>query len=325
MAPFHGCEPGFHTQSLNMHNATSKIDQAMILAAGFGTRLRPYTLVRPKPLFPVLNRPLLHMLLDLLADADCERIVVNGHHLADQVEAALAGYPQVHFQREEEILGTGGSLRRAMPELDDAPFLVMNGDIVHNVDLAALYAYHRQSGNLVTMALHDCPRFNTVLVDGDQVRGFDRKAPGAKLAFTGIHVVDPHILTRIPEDSFFHIIDLYQQLAREGSLGFVRVDGAYWQDMGTPEDYLRVHQDLLVGPAAGLLTGTGQRQGNWLIAEDARLGQDVHLDGWGCIGPGAEIGQGARLRGSVVWPGVRIKPGMMITDAIVSGTPETRA
>ncbi len=291
----------------------------MILAAGFGTRLRPYTLLRPKPLFPVLNRPLLHILLDMAQDAGCKRIVVNGHHLADQIRAALAGYPHVFFQHEEKILGTGGSLRRAMNMLDDAPLLVMNGDIVHNVDLAALYRHHLQSGDKVTMALHDCERFNSVVVAGDRVRGFGPDMNGAKLAFTGIHVVDPHILTRIPENSFFHIIDLYQELAREGSIGFYRVDGAYWEDMGTPEDYLRVHRDLLIGPVLGMISGLGEQQGNWLVAGDARLPSGVHLADWGCIGPDVEIGAGARLCRTVVWPGARIGAGTIVEDAIVTG------
>ena len=303
-----------------MQKEEKLISQAMILAAGFGTRLTPYTLVRPKPLFPVLNRPLLHILLDMAAGAGCERIVVNGHHLAGQIQTALAGYPHVFFQHEEKILGTGGSLRRAMNMLDDAaPLLVMNGDIVHSVDLGALYRHHLQSGNLVTMALHDHERFNSVVVAGDRVCGFGPDLDGEKLAFTGIHVVDPHILTRIPQHSFFHIIDLYQELAGEGSIGLYRVDGAYWQDMGTPEDYLQLHRDLLTGPARGLITGMGQRQGNWLVAADARLASGVRLDGWGCIGAAAEICSGACLCRTVIWPGARISAGTVVADSIVIG------
>ncbi|MCI5129172.1 MAG: nucleotidyltransferase family protein, partial [Candidatus Electrothrix sp. AUS3] len=109
--------------------------QAMLLAAGFGTRLRPYTLVRPKPLFPVCNIPLLHILLDKLVDAGCDRIVVNCHYLADQIKEAVERRPEVILQYEKEVLGTGGGLRKALEHFQDqpdTPVLVMNGDIFHD-------------------------------------------------------------------------------------------------------------------------------------------------------------------------------------------------
>ncbi len=293
--------------------------QAMILAAGFGTRLRPYTLIRPKPLFPILNRPLLLRLLDMLAAVGCRRIVVNCHHLAAQVRDALAPYPAVICQYEPEILGTGGSLRLALSYLDEAPLLVMNGDIVHTIDLAALYEYHRCSGNLVTMAVHDCPRFNTVSVAHDRVLSF-QPVPGARrLAFTGIHVVEPQILAKIPEKSFFHIIDLYQELAARGLIGVRRVDGALWRDIGTPEDYLHLHGDLLTSPGDMAVTGAGTRQGNWLLDENVRVADGVELNDWGCLGYGAQVGEGTELARCVVWDGAVITPGSRIEDAIITG------
>ena len=101
--------------------------QAILLAAGYGTRLRPYTDLRAKPLFPVANRPLLDRLLDQLHAAGAVPILVNCHHLADQVEAALGRRPEVLVQRETEILGTGGSLRLAIDRMDNDPVLVVNG------------------------------------------------------------------------------------------------------------------------------------------------------------------------------------------------------
>ncbi len=293
--------------------------QAMILAAGFGTRLRPYTLIRPKPLFPILNRPLLVRLLDRLTTLGCGRIVVNCHHLAARVRDALALYPDVISQYEPEILGTGGSLRMALAHLDEAPLLVMNGDIVHTIDLAALYEYHQCSGSMVTMAVHDCPRFNTVSVAHDHVLSF-RPVPGARrLAFTGIHVVEPQVLKNIPENSFFHIIDLYQELAGRGLIGIQRVDGALWRDIGTPEDYLQLHGDLLTGPGDMGIAAVGTRQGNWLLAENTRVAGGVKLNDWGCLGPGVQVGEGAELARCVVWDGAIIAPGSRIEDAIVTG------
>ncbi len=290
--------------------------QAMLLAAGFGTRLRPYTLVRPKPLFPVLNRPLLHILLDMLDRAGCGQVVVNCHHLADQVRQAVAGRPRVRLQFEPEILGTGGSLRRALPLLDDRPLLVMNGDIVHDIDLQAVYAHHQRSGHAVTMVLHDCPRFNSVAVRRDRVCSFAGPVEGTELlAFTGIHVLDPEIIGRIPAHTFHHIIDLYRQMVDQGeAIGVVRADGSYWRDMGTPEDYLALHRDLFSGRA--VIPGPSPGS-SWLLGEGVLLAGDAELAEWGCLGNRVRVGPGVRLRRCVVWEGTRIPEGTSFTDRIL--------
>jgi len=294
--------------------------QAMLLAAGFGTRLRPYTLIRPKPLFPVLNRPLLLVLLDMLHRTGFTRIVINGHHLADRIEDAVADIPDVRFQYEPEILGTGGGLRRALPGFTDEPVLVMNGDIFHTIDLSALYHYHIASGNLVTLALHDYPRFNTVRVRGERIQTFrpDGTLPeGDLLAFTGIQVVDPRIIQRIPRGRFYHIIDLYEDLARRGEkIGICRVDHCFWRDIGTLWDYLALHEELLSGkimPPFGL----PRPQGQWLIDDQAHIESGVELADWGSIGK-AQVSRGARLQRCVVWDGARISVGSQLKDMIVT-------
>ncbi|MDR2550279.1 MAG: NTP transferase domain-containing protein [Desulfobulbus sp.] len=283
--------------------------QAVILAAGYGTRLRPYTDLRPKPLFPVLNQPLLHRLLGQARACDCAPMVVNCHHLADQVEAALAPWPETLLQREPVILGTGGSLRLALDRLDNDPLLVMNGDLYHEIDLEQVYHRHLLSKNDVTLALHDHPRFNTVGIEGDRVRSFGAEATEL-LAFTGIQVVDPEVIERIPPNRFHHIIDLYRELALSGRIGFCRVDGARWRDIGTPADYLDLHRELLA------------EQTGWLIDPSARIGNNAVLEGWGCVGAGAVIGQGACLRDAVVWDGAEVVAGSVLAGRIVTGRPE---
>lgn len=287
--------------------------QAILLAAGYGTRLRPYTNVRPKPLFPVVNRPLLHLLLEQLRDCECTSVLVNCHHLAGQIEAALASWPQVLIQVEPEILGTGGGLRKALNRLDNDPILVLNGDLYHHIDLEKVYHQHLLSRNDVTLALHDYSRFNTVEVAEGRIRSFAGK-DGERLAFTGIHVVDPEIIEMIPENCFHHIIDLYEKLAGQGRVGYCRVDGALWRDIGTPADYLQLHAELLRNEPTG-----------WVIDPSARLGSDVVLEGWGCLGPGVVVGDGARLCRSVVWQGAMVAAGSTWMDAIVTGNREIDA
>ncbi|ADW17200.1 Nucleotidyl transferase [Desulfobulbus propionicus DSM 2032] len=280
--------------------------QAILLAAGYGTRLRPYTDIRPKPLFPVVNQPLLHRLLGQLQARDCWPVLVNCHHLAAQIETALAPWPGILIQHEPEILGTGGALRKGLDRLDNDPVLVMNGDLYHDIDPEWVYHRHLLSKNDVTLALHDYPRFNTVGVEGDRVRSFG-DGQGEQLAFTGIHVVDPEVIERIPAGRFHHIIDLYRELAAAGKVGYCRVDGRCWRDIGTPADYLDLHRELLAAHEG------------WVIDPSARLGSGVVLEEWGCIGAGAMIGDGARLCRSVVWDGAEIAAGSRFSDAIVSG------
>ncbi|OQX15686.1 MAG: hypothetical protein BWK76_12835 [Desulfobulbaceae bacterium A2] len=299
--------------------------QAMILAAGFGTRLKPYSTLRPKPLFPVLNRPLLARILDRLLDAGCDPVIVNAHHLADQVAELLTSYPKVLLQREEEILGTGGGLRRALPLLRDEPLLVVNGDIVHNIDLAGLWQQHLATGCLVTLALHDSSRYNKVAVRNEHVLNFTGERADAAtelLAFTGVQVVEPRVLERIPPVGFFHIIDLYEALAWEGDgLGFRRVDGCCWWDMGTPQEYLALHGALLSGPARPWPETAAERAGYPLcLAPDAHIEQGLVWRDWLVVGRGARVGEGAELCRCVVWDGARVPPGARLCDTIVTGT-----
>jgi len=283
--------------------------QAILLAAGFGTRLRPYTDLKPKPLFPVCNQPLLETGLKMLKEAGCEKIVVNCHHLAGQIIDALADHPGIIIQYEQEILGTGGSLRKALNHLEADPVLVMNGDIYHDIDLAALYRFHADHKDRVTMAVHDYPRFNALTVEKGRVLSFSGAATNTK-AFTGVHVVDPEVIAMIPETGFFHIIDLYRELAHHKEIAAYSVDGCFWRDMGTPEDYLKLHEKLLTRE-----TGTPF----WKIDQSATVGQAVRFNGWGAVGKNVIIGAGSTLANTVVWDNAVVAPGRVIKDTIVTG------
>jgi len=295
--------------------------QAMLLAAGLGTRLQPYSLLRPKPLFPIVDKPLLRILIEMLQQARFTKIVVNAHHLAEQIEQELSGLEGVIVVREDELLGTGGGLRNALPHFDDEPILVMNGDILHTMDPAEIYAHHLKSPHKVTLALHDFPRFNKVSIREDRVLAFRegvRLANTRTLAFTGIHVIDPSVIEKIPVDTFHHIIDLYEDMTVFKGVGALITENRYWRDIGTPEDYLRVHKELLT--AKIIRNRWGLEKGPFYMSRWARMEPAVALHDWCSVGDGAVLGKGSVLKRCVVWPNTEIPKRFQGENQII--TPE---
>lgn len=292
--------------------------QAMILAAGLGTRLLPHTLICPKPLFPILNQPLLLLTIERLQKIGFDHIVVNCHHLREQIVAALDEVPGVIVLEEEIILGTGGGLRTALKVLRDEPLLVTNGDIYHTVDFNDLYQYHVANNVPVTLAMHDYPRFNNVAVKDRQIVGFGGNVGFSQLAFTGIHMLDPEILKDIEQNSYSCIIDHYRTLLAAGmNIGCYRADYCFWSDMGTADDYLNLHQGLLkknvpCWAEAGSVTGP------YCIEEEARLSATTVIVNWACIGR-AYVGDESHIERSVIWDGVSVPAGSCLIDKIFSG------
>lgn len=295
----------------------------MVLAAGLGTRLRPFSLLRPKPLFPILDRPLLKLIIEQLRRAGIGPIVVNAHHLREQISAFLNNEPDIFLQEEEKILGTGGGLRLASQHFGETPILVTNGDIFHTIDPAWVYEQHRLSGAPVSLVLHDYPRFNNVVVSKDnRILGFNGAAEGRQdtklLAFTGIHVIDPAVLKDIPPNSFYDILDCYRAIIQDG--GTVRalvVKGHYWTDMGTPADYLDLHSRLLCGEVAGNPFPFAPQQSPFYYGDKVDMGKDVCFEDWVCLGSGCKIGDGAKLSRVVVWDGGQVAAGAQYSDTIV--------
>lgn len=292
--------------------------QAMILAAGFGTRLKPYTLKKPKPLFPLLNIPLLILTVRRLQHAGCDHIVVNSHHLGVQIRTALLDIPGVVLQEEEKILGTGGGLRRAYERLRDEPLLVTNADIYHTVDFKGFYEQHLRSQAVVSLAVHDFPRFNSLLVEEDRVISFTGRGQAGALAFTGIHVLDPGILVNIAEGCQSCIIERYRDMLihNEEILG-IRVDDAYWTDIGTPRDYLELHGKLLQEKVPCWQEINFPKSGGHYIAENADIGGDFLANDWVCIG-NAKIGDKVTLTRCVVWDGAIVQDGSNFSDRIIT-------
>ena len=235
--------------------------KAMVLAAGLGTRLRPLTDTLPKPLLPVAGRPLLEWNLLLLKRHGITEVIINLHHLGEQIVRALGDGARLGlrlaYSHEPTLQGTGGGIKQATPFLKDGPFLVLNGDTLSDCDLTALIAAHRVSGALATMAVRDDPEAATwgpVTLDAQgrilQINGSPPLAePRAALPacmFAGIHVIEQAVLDAMPA-GLGSIIDVYDRLLRQGRpLHGYRMSG-YWSDIGNPERYAQAKRDAAEG------------------------------------------------------------------------------
>ena len=288
--------------------------QAMILAAGFGTRLLPYTKLRPKPLFPLLNEPLLLLTVKRLQNAGFDHIVVNCHYLKEQIVEALRGLRGVVVQEEETILGTGGGLRMALASMRDEPLLITNGDIYHSIDYLELYRYHKAGNASVTMAMHDYPRFNKVAVQGRSVSGFGVEGKDGCLAFTGLHVLEPEVLEEIPQTGKSCIIDRYRQLLTNGDrIQAKDVSGCSWTDMGTVEDYLALHGQLLTGEIPLWSEFSTSFDGTVLCQE--RTAKQIFED-WACVG-NVLLPEELYLTRCVVWDNACLETGKTYSDCLL--------
>lgn len=284
----------------------------MILAAGFGTRLRPYSLHRPKPLFPILDTPLLIHTIKALQRLGIAEIIVNCHYLCGQIQDALAVYPAIKISIETIELGTGGGLRQALPLFGAEPLLVVNGDIFHDIDLSALCQRHLASGADATLVLHDYSRFNKILLDPEGlICGFEPTTPVPRMwAFTGIQVLNPTLLEVIPPQVFFNLIDCYQQAIDAGkTIASFIVHDHFWTDMGTVVDYLNLHEQLLTAKRFAAVTP-------FYVGENVSC-PEVEFSDWVSIGSGATIGPGAHLSRVVVWDGATVAAGATLQDTIV--------
>ena len=222
--------------------------RALILSAGLGTRLRPYTHHTPKPLFTISGRPLLDILIRKLIQAGCESIMINTHHLHARIEAFIAQQSYaipVDTRHEPHILGTGGAIINLKDFWNEHPFMVINGDIVTTIDFKEVYDFHCRHGHPATLVLADDPEFNSVITDADGfVTGFhplsnapDPSAEGA-LTFTGIQVLDAPVLKFIDNRRPTSSIEAYTRMIANGEkIKAYRPANIYWKDIGTVERY----------------------------------------------------------------------------------------
>jgi NDP-sugar pyrophosphorylase family protein len=296
---------------------------ALVLTAGLATRLRPLSLVRAKAALPVAGEPLVRRILRWLAGYGVTDAVLNLHHLPHTItglvgDGAWDGV-RVRYSWEVPLLGSAGGPRRALPLLGASPFLIVNGDTLTDVDVAALVADHRQSGALVTMAVvpnAEPAKYGGVVVESDgAVSGFAKResrtsqvrADEQSYHFVGVQVANAEAFASLPDNvPSESVAERYPALIAERR-GSVRafVTSAEFFDIGTPADYLRT--SLLLSARDPRAARPGRRPG---IDARATVEQSILWDD-------VEVGANVRLYRCVVTDGARVPPGSTWENATI--------
>jgi NDP-sugar pyrophosphorylase family protein len=281
--------------------------KAMILAAGYGTRLRPITYLLPKPMVPLCGKPLIAWAIEALMRAGVRDFVVNLHHLPDTIRRDLpTRFPDAHFDFsfEPEILGTGGGVRkvRSLLERDD-DFLLVNGDSVASPPYDELRAARKHRDSLAALTLRHPPpndRFTPVFFKDGLITGFG-EGRGEALMFSGTHVISSRIFRYLPDRDFSGIVeDVYKPLLQSGSETLAGVvDDGLWFDIGTPQRYLEASRSMPNCAATGARSSVEGEVRNSVIWDDCRIGRDAKLES--CIvAHGVTIASPMRLKNAIV-------------------------
>jgi mannose-1-phosphate guanylyltransferase/mannose-1-phosphate guanylyltransferase/phosphomannomutase len=312
----------------------------MVLAAGLGTRLRPLTYEITKPMVPVLDRPVMEHIVDLLDRHGIDRVIANLHHFPDAIREHFGERIQYHY--EPELLGTAGGVRACAEFFGDEPFLVISGDALTDIDLTALAARHRETNAIATLSVKQVPdtrEFGVVLHDREgRITGFQEKPTPdealSDLGNCGIYVFDPQIFDYFPDRAFVDWANDVLPVLLENDVPFyIHEVREYWNDIGSLGELRKGTFDALRGELRLQVEGQELRPGI-IIADGSALPEDVELEGPAWIGrdvrigervrlmcpivvgDGVSIGDGAQLRESIVFPGTVIPPDSILIGAI---------
>ena len=285
--------------------------QAFILSAGKGTRLLPYTKILPKPLFPILGKPIIEIILDQLKKLGITSIGINVFHLKEKLLNFLKSYqnknPQLEIQifEEQELLGTGGAILNAKNFFKERT-LIINSDILTNFDFKKLYFFSTYLSTPVIMVLYKGEK-NNVCVDLDSniILSF-RKYKKNLFTFAGIQIIDPYIIKYFPFKKDF--IEIYQELIkRKFNISAYIENNSYFKDIGTIKNYLKAHEDILINkvkiPEVPFYS-------NSLVIKSKNIDKNVVLKDWVYIEEDTIIENNTQLSRVISWKGAYIKSGI---------------
>ena len=328
------------------------------MAAGLGTRLRPVTYEMPKPMVPVVNRPVMEHILELLARHGLTEVNANLHWFPELIRGRFGDGSrlgnELRYSEEEALLGTAGGVRNAADFLGDE-FLVISGDALTDVDLAAMREFHQSHGAIATLAtkrVSDTSQFGVVITDSEgRVQGFQEKPDPAEalsdLANCGIYMFRHEIFDYFPAEGASKAagaddppgfadwaMDVMPALLESDVPFFSHQVDAYWNDIGNLAELWRSNMDAVTGEvgidpavpavAEGVRAGEGTELAETEIVPPAvfgpgvELGADIRIDGPAVIGDGSRIGAGSRIKESVLLPGAEVGPATVLAGGIVA-------
>lgn len=328
----------------------------MVLAAGLGTRLRPITYGMPKPMVPVVNRPVMEHILRLLARNGFEQAIANLHWFPETIEGRFGDGSalgiELSYSREEQLLGTSGGVRKAAGFLGDS-FLVISGDALTDLDLAAMREFHESHDGVATLAtkrVRDTSQFGVAITGADgRIQGFQEKPDPAEalsdLANCGIYMFRSEIFEFFPEpgtskaagpgdpDGFADwAMDVFPALL-EGDVPFYSHEiDAYWNDIGNLEELREGNLDALHGTVvveigapevadgvrAASPLGDAEVSGPVLVGEGVEIGEGVRIDGPAIVGDGCRIGAGSAVRDAILLEGAELAPDSILIGGIAA-------
>jgi NDP-sugar pyrophosphorylase family protein len=296
--------------------------KAFVLGAGLGTRLRPLTERRPKPLVPLFGKPLITFGFDHLTANGITSFAVNTHHCPEAYARLLPGTHYrglpLEYRHEPILMDTGGGIKNVEGFVGDGPFVAYNGDILADFPLRPSIERHLRSGNLATLILRSSGGpLHIQSRDGlvTDIRGRLGNGGDPSYLFTGITILSPEIFRHIPAAQVVSIIPIYLDLIRAGAkIGGEIVDEGLWFDLGTRDAYLAAH--ALLQPGMNRLS---YAEPGWPspVAAGSHVALTASLQGACAVGTGATVGDGAVLQDCVLWENARVAPQSRLTRCVV--------
>jgi NDP-sugar pyrophosphorylase family protein len=280
-----------------------KKNKAMILAAGLGTRLRPLTDLISKPMAPIVNRPVMEHIVELLVKHNFKDAVSNLHWFPEAIKDHFGDGSRfginLSYSFEDVLLGTAGGVKKVEKFFENNTFLVVSGDALTDMDLSEVMDFHKQKGGIATLVLteiEDPSQYGVVLVDDNgKITGFQEKPLAGEeksnLANSGIYVFEPEIFQHIPENSFYDFgKNVFPALLEHNH---------YWNDVGGLDEYQKGNFDALEGKVKVSIPGNQIRDGVW-VGKNCRIQEEVVIIPPVCIGDSCTIKKGAKLFGPII-------------------------
>src|SRR3954463_6474286 len=303
--------------------------KAMVLAAGLGTRLRPLTFEIPKPMVPVLDRPVMAHIVNLCERQGFDELVANLHYFPDTIRDYFGD--RLEYRYEEELLGTAGGVRNVRDFFGDDLIVVISGDALTDVDLNKLVERHRSAGGIGTLTVKqvdDTREYGVVLHSSDgRISGVQEKPHPDEALSTlgncGIYCFSPEIFDYFPDTDFVDWAnDVFPVLLENDVPFYIHEIDDYWNDVGSLDELRSGTFDALSGqlkidaPESAAAPDDAEVSGAFWIGANCTIGSGVRLMGPVVVGDGCKIGDGAALRDSIVFPGTEIGDAQIVIGAI---------